>query len=531
MKNSNKTESMWLILIFGASLIFFAGCSKFLSASGAPAAGHGSAAAPKPGEVLEEDKDPKTLSAEAYELIGKRQFEAAIAKLKRALQLDPKFAEGYKNVALAHCDSGHPELGVRAAEEALALDPNFDKAQFVMGKILLKLGRTDEAIKRFQAATQLNPKYDKAYYWLGLAYDRANNVSSALQAFSEARRINPDEVVYLGRAESLRGYSSAQSSGKVPNLKKFTGRSHEFSLGVYSQVFYEALIHKNYDFLERAAGEARSSGERWRGGVWKLLFIYKGMQTPLDPNMAAEAEWQNHLALLQEWVDQKPDSITARVALAETYFRYGWQARGTGVAASVTPDNGKLFAERVAKAREILLAVPAARVNCPQWYQLMQAVAMAQGWDLGSYEDLYQRAIAFEPRWESYYGAKAIYLLPRWHGSEEQLHEFLEGLRATPDRDGAMHYFLACQDVAQYAGHEFLFDRNVSVVDLKKGFEQLDKKFGATVFQLNWAAFTAMRLGDKAFTKELLARIKDDWDASVWLNDEGFSAAKKWAES
>lgn len=533
MKNTIKPKSMWLILVVTTSLIFFVGCTKVSSsnrASSAPPIDDAQIAMAN-AAAAEEQKDAKTLNAEAYDLIAKRQFEGAIKKLQRALRMDPKFADAYKNVALAHCDWGHPELGQRAAEEAIALAPESDKAQFVLGKILLKLGRTDDSIRQFQKATQLNSKYDKAYYWLGLAYDRANNISKAQQAFDEALRIKPDEFVYLNRSQALKRYTDARASRTLPALKMYKGLSYEFALDVYSQVFYEALLHNDYDFLERAAGQARSSRERWRGGNWKLQFIYSNLKTPLDPDMAGEAEWLNHLDLLQKWVNEKPESITARIALASGHFRYGWRARGTGTVDTVTPENKGLFAVQLAKAKEILLTAPASEINCPQWYQLMQDIAMPEGWDRQSYDDLYNRAVRFEPGWDAYYGAKAIRLLPRWGGSEEELHQFLQSLLETPDRDGAMHYFLACQALAQYTRQDHLFDRNVSAAKLRDGLKQLQKKYGATAVQLNWAAFTAMRLGDKAFTKELLAQIGNDWYASVWLNEEGFSAAKNWSES
>jgi len=402
MKDTMKAQAPRLILIVTASLIFLAGCTKVRSSSDASAAPrHDAVLAFSNAAAAEESKDAKTLNAEAYELIGKRQFEEAIKKLQRALRMDPKFADAYKNVALAHCDWGHPELGQRAAEEAIALAPDSDKAQFVLGKILFKLGRTDDSIKQFQKATELNPKYDKAYYWLGLAYDRANNISKAQKAFAEALRIKPEEAVYLGRSQSLQRYTDARASRTLPALKIYKGLTHEFAIDVYSQIFFEALVHHDYDFLERAAGQARSSRERWRGGTWKLEFIYSDLKTPLDPQMASEAEWLNHLALLQKWANERPESITAKVALANAYFQYGWHARGNGSIATVTAENRGLFAERLAKARETLLTVPASDIKCPQWYQLMLDIAMSEGWDRQSYDDLYGRAVKFEPGWDS----------------------------------------------------------------------------------------------------------------------------------
>jgi tetratricopeptide (TPR) repeat protein len=506
-----------IAFLLAISLLAFSGCTKVHSSTP-------QAASPDDG------KSATILNGEAYDLISKREYTTAIEKLERALKLDPKMAEAHKNLALAYCDSGHAEQGLNAAEQAVSLAPNLDKAHFVLGKILVRLGRLDDSIKQFQRAIALNPKYHKAYYWLGLAYDRANDIPHAQATIGEALKLNPDEIEYRGRSECLKLYAAAEASGRLPAFRE-SEISYEYSTALYAQIFYEALLHQNYDLLERATEQARSSREILKGGRWKLQYIYDGISNPLDPEMSSDAEWLGHLGLLKRWVELKPQSITARIALAAGYIKYGWHARGTGPAITVSAENQRLLTERLTTAKDVLSAVPMRDIKCPQWYSLMQTIALSEGWDRESYDELFDRAVAFEPAWESFYGAKAIYLLPRWHGSAPELHDFLNGLLSTPDKHGALHYFLACQTIADYAQQEFLFDQKVATAKLKEGLKDLQRTYGATMLDLNWACFTAMRLGDKAFTRDLLAQIKENWYASVWLNEEGFSIAKKWASS
>jgi len=474
--------------------------------------------------------DAKTLNSEAHELIGKGKYAEAIEKARQATEIDPNFGEAYKNLALAYCDSGQPEAGMDPAQHAVKLVPNLDKAHHVMGKIFLKLGRFEDATREFQQAIKINPQYAKAYFLLGCTYDQMNDIDRAKPAFEEAIKLDPSELEYQTWRDSLKIYGDVAKSGSLPTLQLVEGKE-EYSLSVYTTVFYEAFIHRNYDLLERAAAQARSSRERIRGGNWKLDFVYEGFDTPIDPALSSDQEWVRHLDMLQAWCNQRPDSITARVALASSWIEYGWRARGMGPARSVSAGNFQLFHQRLARAREILTHSSRSKEQCPQWYSLMLRIAQGEGWDRNSYEDLFNRAVSFEPGYEGYYTSKAYYLLPRWYGQPGDLENFFDSLRNTRDGHGPMHYFLLSEAIADYAQNEILIGNRISGAVIKQGFLDLQKTYGATNRDLNWACFMAMRFQDKAFTKKLLAQIGEEWDASIWKSYEGIIAARKWSTS
>ena len=71
------------------------------------------------------------------------------------------------------------------------------------------------------------------------------------------------------------------------------------------------------------------------------------METPKVKPPATEAEWADTLDRLKRWAAQRPESVTAQVALAYGYLNYAWQARGNGDAASVTAEGGRLMQERL----------------------------------------------------------------------------------------------------------------------------------------------------------------------------------------
>jgi hypothetical protein len=67
----------------------------------------------------------------------------------------------------------------------------------------------------------------------------------------------------------------------------------------------------------------------------------------------------------------RPQSVTARVALARAYLNYAYDARGEGNAGTVSDSGWKLFAERTAEGKRILDEASALPTKCPEWYIAM----------------------------------------------------------------------------------------------------------------------------------------------------------------
>src|SRR6266403_5606744 len=102
----------------------------------------------------------------------------------------------------------------------------------------------------------------------------------------------------------------------------------------------------------------------------------------------------------------KPRSITAYVAQADFLTDYAWHARGTGYSNKVTKEGWRLFAERLAKARESLEKSMNFEPKCPMWWRVCITLARGQGWSRDDFEKLFQAAKAFEPQFWGYDVAK-----------------------------------------------------------------------------------------------------------------------------
>lgn len=472
-------------------------------------------------------KDARTLADEAYTLIEKYDYEGAIRKAELAIEKDPKLAEAHKTLAIAYCDSGRPEQALAPVQKALSLAPHFHSSHYVYGKTLFKLERFTEAIQEFQTAIRIKPEYAKAYYLMGRAYDLTNNPQAAQAALDQAIKLNPDDVYYRRLRDYVVAYARQKNQKTLPAIVPIEGTSQHPTM-LYSGIFYEALIHRDFDLIDKAADQARASKERLVGGNWKLSYIYPGLNMQFETT--SDFEWYQHLELLKQWTREKPNSITAKIALAACYVAFAWRARGHDYAKKISDENWKLFRERLASARDALASVSGEKV-CPKWYAVMQQVALGQNWDKETYEKLFTDAVNHEPTWFEHYKHKAIFLLPQWSGAEGDLEAYMNGVGSRPDKtDGAMVYFI----LNQYVGGNYLQEKTSAGTNyplLKQGFIDLRKTYGATSRDMNWVAYKAILANDRSFAREIFAELKGDADLQIWGTQEAFDGAKMFSEA
>ncbi len=114
----------------------------------------------------------------------------------------------------------------------------------------------------------------------------------------------------------------------------------------------------DFDSLEAWADRFRK-GDVMAGNEYALELLYERIgDAHLVGGTASqgglEAWYQGQLAMIDEWLKQKPKSVTARVAKAQAYIAYAWDARGNEFADKVPEEGWKVFGERMETAEEIL---------------------------------------------------------------------------------------------------------------------------------------------------------------------------------
>ena len=182
------------------------------------------------------------------------------------------------------------------------------------------------------------------------------------------------------------------------------------------------LSASDYDGLEKVADSYRTSKAAFTDGEWKLSVYYDDLAYYLCER--SEEDWVRRLNKLKEWVAAKPESITARVALAECLDGYAFYGRGAAYANEVQEDQWRRFNERLAEAQDVLDQAKDLQQKCPGWWAAYLRLAVGLQWERAQYDDFLASAIAYEPTYNVYYYRAAWYLLPWWFGENGDWEDF-----------------------------------------------------------------------------------------------------------
>ena len=295
----------------------------------------------------------------------------------------------------------------------------------------------------------------------------------------------------------------------------------------YRQTIQSLFARGAFAEIDAEADAARKSKERFGGGVWKLYALYVSLSGPAGGDRASDEAWTTHLGKLEAWVKARPESITARVALAEGYRSLGWRARGGGESNTVSANGWKQLEEGNSKALVTLVGAAELAAKCPHWYLVLLAIARDQSWDNTKTRQIFEEAVAFEPDYYYNYRAYADNLLPKWNGRAGDAEAFAEESykRLGGGAKGAFVYF----EIATVIYCVCADDRVQPTMDwdrIKVGFSEMDQQYGATTVKLNRYAALAYLYRDRAAARGSMLRVGDKWDSGVWRTIEIFRKAR-----
>ncbi len=121
---------------------------------------------------------------------------------KEILQLNPAYAEGHNNIAVAYFYMGEIDSAYNHLSTAITLRRNYPEALNNLGYIYKLAGRYRDAIKLFLKALNLKNDYIVALENLGEAYQLAGETDNSRRVFKKVLEIDPaNEVAKKGLAK------------------------------------------------------------------------------------------------------------------------------------------------------------------------------------------------------------------------------------------------------------------------------------------------------------------------------------------
>lgn len=129
--------------------------------------------------------------AEAQKDLGRRDTEHAIAHLKEAIDLAPKYAEAWNSLGVIHYQTKDFAQSEQCFRKALELAPGDFTPAVNLGGSLLNLDRPKEALDYNRFAVQARPNDALANSQLGINYFKLGEMDKAEEYLSNAERIDP----------------------------------------------------------------------------------------------------------------------------------------------------------------------------------------------------------------------------------------------------------------------------------------------------------------------------------------------------
>jgi tetratricopeptide (TPR) repeat protein len=135
-------------------------------------------------------------SADEHNLKGAQLLEAgdyaaAADEFKTAIEIDPKFADGYYNLGKVYSQLKDHDQALTHYKKAIELDPENPRYHYNLAIVYSAKGLTTESEQEYLSAIGFDPYYDKAHNNLGALYVKMDKLNEALAEFDKAFEINP----------------------------------------------------------------------------------------------------------------------------------------------------------------------------------------------------------------------------------------------------------------------------------------------------------------------------------------------------
>ena len=125
-------------------------------------------------------------------LSEKKELKGAIESYKKSITINPNYAEGYNNLAIAFQKIGKIDLAIDNYKKAINLKSEFSEAFNNLGNAISELKKLKEAIPYFEKAIKINPNFAMAIFNLGKAHQDLGHKEEALDYFQQAIKIKPN---------------------------------------------------------------------------------------------------------------------------------------------------------------------------------------------------------------------------------------------------------------------------------------------------------------------------------------------------
>jgi len=140
-----------------------------------------------------DDDIPQVQFALSLAYLIHRRFDEAVEASRRAIELDPGYADAYGLLAWIYSHAGNPTEGLRVLHKSEPLNPHQSAGMLgVWGLAHFQADHLEKAIEAFEAGRDSNPELMASRIYLTAAYVRSGRQDDAEWEATEILTLNPD---------------------------------------------------------------------------------------------------------------------------------------------------------------------------------------------------------------------------------------------------------------------------------------------------------------------------------------------------
>jgi len=125
-------------------------------------------------------------------LAERREWDEAIACYRKAIEVDPNFADVCQSLGDALVETGKKEEAIGVYQKAIEIEPSLWEVHHKLGSALQEVGQFDEAVGAYQKSIELKSDFCWSFNNLGDVLVKLEKWEEAAAAYRQAVELNPD---------------------------------------------------------------------------------------------------------------------------------------------------------------------------------------------------------------------------------------------------------------------------------------------------------------------------------------------------
>jgi hypothetical protein len=225
----------------------------------------------------------------AIEFYNKQQYKDAEVHFKKAIELNPKYAEAYANLGALYAKFKEYDKAIKLYQECIKIKPTYAGAYTNLGNALNKTKRHEEAVYFHKTAISLDDKSANHFSNCASAYKNLGRFDKAKSLYEKALSLEPHHVnahfdlatVLLQTGEYTRGWAEYEWRFKKDEMIGHIQKYKE----IFDAPRYEGqtltkervLVHAEQGFGDTLM-VARYLFELKRRGATVVLYLRDGLR-------------------------------------------------------------------------------------------------------------------------------------------------------------------------------------------------------------------------------------------------------------